>query len=118
MFHKPADIIPFAEIIKNVCDTTGESPQRILTRTRKREVVFTRQLICFYAKFYSGISHKQIATGLGYKDHTTSVHGIQNIKDLIDSGDEYITGVVARINKQLKVNNDRPPTSRTPDGNR
>lgn len=103
MFHKPSALIPFDEIMQIICNQTGEPKQNILNRTRRREVVIARQLICFYAKIYSGMSHKTIAQSLGYKDHTTSIHSIQCIKDLIDSGNEVITGLVARINQQLNI---------------
>lgn len=116
MFLKPAKILPFDDIIKLVCDTTGEPYDKILKRGRKTEVVVTRQLICFYAKQYCGLSHKRIANGLGYDDHTTSIHSIQNIKDLIESGDSYVTSLVSKINQQLTLLNDRPSTTRTPDG--
>lgn len=103
MFVRPTKVYPFEDIIKLVCDATGEPYEKIIKRGRKHEVVITRQLICFYAKHYCSMGHKVIAEGLGYDNHTTSVHSIQTIKDLLESGDGYVTGLVTKINQQIKA---------------
>lgn len=101
MLYKPTKLIPFEDIIDIICAITGISEDVILQRNRQRDIVITRQLICFYGKYYSNISHPRIASRIGYTNHTTSIHSIDSIKDLIHSGDPYVTSLVSKINQQL-----------------
>jgi len=59
-------------------------------KTRKREIVFARQLIMFFLKKYTKMSLKSVGQefrGEGFKkgkDHTTVIYAIQQIKNLCD----------------------------------
>jgi len=55
---------------------------------RKKELVLTRQLFCYFCKEWSVLP---TLTSIGNeinRDHTTVMHAIQQIKNLIDSKDE------------------------------
>jgi chromosomal replication initiator protein len=55
---------------------------------RKKELVLMRQLFCYFCKEWSILP---TLTSIGNeinRDHTTVIHSIQQIKDLIDSKDE------------------------------
>lgn len=104
MFYKKQnDLIPYENVIEAVCIARGLTYEQITRRTRKQEVVKARQLICFYANYYSNKTHACIADDLGYKDHTTSISGSKKIKDLIETGDSDIIKMVSQINKQLNI---------------
>lgn len=103
MFHNPKKAIPFEAIVEAVCNVSDITNEEVLKRCRKREIVTARQLICFYAKRYSRMSHKKISERLGYLDHTTSVNGIKVIKNLIDTNNEDVTDAVTQINELLNV---------------
>lgn len=104
MFYKKQnDLIPYENVVEAVCNVSGKTYDEVLKRTRKQEIVKARQLICFYANYYSNASHLSIAHSLGYKDHTTSVTGSKKIKDLIDTGDPMVIKMVSQINKQLNI---------------
>lgn len=58
------------------------------SKFRKKELVLTRQLFCYFCKEWSILP---TLTSIGNeinRDHTTVMHSIQQIKDLIDSKDE------------------------------
>lgn len=104
MFYKKQhDVIPYEKVAEAVCMVSGKTYFEILEHTRKQEIVKARQLICFYANYYSNISHVMLAQELGYRDHTTSVTGSKRIKDLIESGDPLVIRLVSQINQQLKI---------------
>jgi chromosomal replication initiation ATPase DnaA len=103
MFYKKQDLIPFDNVVRAVCIATSKTYDQVLMHTRKQEIVVARQLICFYANYYSNISHVSLANKLGYKDHTTSVSGSKKIKDLIETGDPLVIKMVSIINKQLNI---------------
>jgi chromosomal replication initiation ATPase DnaA len=104
MFYKKQnDLIPYETVVNAVCAVTGKTHNEVLKSTRKQEIVKARQLICFYANYYSNATHVFIAHSLGYKDHTTSVTGSRKIKDLIETGDPMVIKMVSQINKQLNI---------------
>lgn len=95
--------ISFKKIIAAVCEVTNVSYELAITRTRKREVVAARQLIFFYAKQYSNMSHRTIAEQMGHRDHTASIHSIRTINDLIDANDSAICEAIEKIDQHLKL---------------
>lgn len=104
MFYKKQnDVIPYEKVADAVCMVSGKTYYEVLEPTRKQEIVKARQLICFYANYYSNTSHVMLAKELGYRDHTTSVTGSKKIKDLIESGDPAVIKMVSQINKQLNI---------------
>lgn len=90
-----------------VCTHYGLDPATILlSKSRKREMVFARQLIMYFMKKYTGMSLKSIGrefagTSTGNKkDHTTVIHSIQTVKNLMDT-DQYILQQVNQIDLKL-----------------
>lgn len=104
MFHNPKKAVPFEMVFNVICEVTKMPVGDVTMRCRKREYVIARQLICFYARHYSLMHFQPIADRLGYSDHTTAINGVNVIKSLLETNDEYVLNAVARINKQLNVN--------------
>lgn len=102
VMQQPAVTVTFEQIEEVVCDVLKVSQFNVYKRSRKRELVTARQLICYYAKIYCDMSLKSIGKKVGGKDHTTVIHSIRRIKELLDSGDEIIYYDLERINKRLK----------------
>ena len=101
-FVAPDRKMPAEQIIDLVCAETGVAYSLVLNKTRKREVVITRQLIAFYCKGCCGLSLKSIGELIGGKDHTTVIHSVNTIQDLLDSNDKPVSILAARINKRLE----------------
>jgi chromosomal replication initiation ATPase DnaA len=104
MFYmKKNDLIPYESVVDAVCMVMGLTYFEVIEQTRKQEIVKARQLICFYANYYSNKTHLSIARDLGYSDHRTSVTGSRKVKDLIETGDPAVIKWVSQINKQLNI---------------
>lgn len=68
-------------------------------RTRRREIVYPRQIIMFLTREHTNYSHMRV--GMKYnKDHTTVIHSIQTIKDLIQT-DPKTAGIIQEIEEKL-----------------
>lgn len=101
-FVAPDSKVPAEHIIEIVCEETGIEYAALLKKNRRREVVIARQLIAFYCKGCTGLSLKSIGELLGGRDHTTVIHAVNTIKDLLASKNIAVCLPVARINRRLE----------------
>ena len=69
----------------------------LASKIRKRKIVLARQVFCRYARHYTGLTLFEIANFIGNRDHTTIIHSLNSIQNLIDTQDEdameFIKGV-------------------------
>ena len=83
------------EIIqKMVCDYFDISYDKLLQKTRKREIVQARQITMFLAKAFTKNSLKTIGEHFGGRDHTTVIHSCQTVKDLMDTDNSFRENVI------------------------
>jgi chromosomal replication initiator protein len=75
---------------------------RILSRSRARDVVVARQLSMFLSKKMTKETYKHIGTCFGGKDHTTVMYAIKTIKNLLDTDDEFHSEVQA-LEKRIEM---------------
>jgi chromosomal replication initiator protein len=68
-----------------VCDFFDVPYDKLLEKTRKREVVQARQITMYLAKMFTKNSLKTIGEHFGGRDHTTVIHSFQTVKDLMDT---------------------------------
>jgi hypothetical protein len=76
------------EVIKDIiCRGENISPEIVEQawnlKKRKRELVFTRQLIFYFIREHSKLSLNNIGALL-HKDHATVMHAIKTIKNLVE----------------------------------
>ena len=96
--------ITIASIQKLVCDYFDVPYEKLLQKTRKREVVQARQISMFLAKIFTKNSLKTIGEHFGGRDHTTVIHSCQTVKDLMDTDALFRDGVTELQQKvQLSV---------------
>ena len=76
-------------IQKLVCDFYNVSYERLLTKTRKREVVLARQITMYFAKKFTKQSLKTIGDHFGGFDHTTVIHSCQTVENLMETDTDY-----------------------------
>ncbi len=88
-------------IQKVICDYTGQSLELVQSRSRKREIVQTRQLIMYFCKKLTSSSLAIIGAKCGNKDHATVLHAYRTIESLLSS-DKHIQHVVADLEKRFK----------------
>ncbi len=72
-------------IQKMVCEYFDVPYEKLLQKTRKREIVQARQITMFLAKSFTKNSLKTIGEHFGGRDHTTVIHSCQTVKDLMDT---------------------------------
>jgi chromosomal replication initiator protein len=72
-------------IQKMVCEYFDVPYNRVLQKTRKREIVQARQITMYLSKAFTKNSLKTIGEHFGGRDHTTVIHSCQTVKDLMDT---------------------------------
>ena len=76
------------KIIQSICNYFHIEPQKVLSRTRKREILIVRQLIqymmkwCVDKKLIPPMSLAKIGEVTGGYDHATVLHSIRTINNL------------------------------------
>ena len=68
-----------------VCEYFDVPYDKLLQKTRKREIVQARQITMYLAKAFTKNSLKTIGEHFGGRDHTTVIHTCQTVKDLMDT---------------------------------
>lgn len=81
-------------IQKMVCEYYNVPYDKLLQKTRKREIVQARQITMFLAKAFTKNSLKTIGEHFGGRDHTTVIHSCQTVKDLMDTDGSFRDSVI------------------------
>ncbi len=86
-------------IQKLVCDYYHVPYEKLLTKTRKREVVLARQITMYFAKKFTKQSLKTIGDHFGGFDHTTVIHSCQTVENLMETDTEYKENLMELLQK-------------------
>jgi chromosomal replication initiator protein len=81
-------------IQKMVCEFFDLPYDRLLQKTRKREIVQARQITMYLSKIFTKNSLKTIGEHFGGRDHTTVIHSCQTVKDLMDTDNMFRESVM------------------------
>jgi chromosomal replication initiator protein len=81
--------ITIDEIKKTVCDFFELTHEKLLSKSRKREIVLNRQIAMYLSKNYTKYSCTQIGEQIGQKDHTTVLHACKTVQNLIDTDKSF-----------------------------
>lgn len=90
-------------LLREISDERMVDFEEAKSPCRKRELVVTRQIYCYLAKRHTKHSLKTIGENMGNRDHTTVMHSIQTITDLMETDDE-IQEEVHRIENKIIYN--------------
>jgi hypothetical protein len=96
-------MINFPEIQQMICIGEGILPQQLQDKSRKREIVFPRQLVIFFLKKYTKQSWSQIGKYYG-KDHATAMYSVETINNFIDTN-KKIAAKVSLYDLKIKLLN-------------
>jgi len=88
-------------------------PVQVMTsKKRDREIIRARYLAIYIMRKFTKASLKAIGQKFGKRDHTTIIHAMQEVKNQLDTYDEYayrfITEFEAYISKFYAVQNPNP----------
>lgn len=88
-------------IVTDVCEVSWDN---ITGNSRKGLLVLPRHLYCYFAREYQKKTLIQIAQLLG-RDHTSVMHSISHVKNMVANSDElymiYFSEIEKRINQHL-----------------
>ena len=72
-------------IQKTVSEYFNVSSDDLKAKTRKKEIVIARQLAMYFSKDYTNHSLKSIGSHFGGRDHSTVIHALQSVSDMLDT---------------------------------
>ena len=76
-------------ILDIVCRHFGVQKEEIASASRKRHRVLPRHIVCKLLKDYTRLSLKDIGWFMGGRDHSTIIHSIRAIENLIFTDKEF-----------------------------
>jgi chromosomal replication initiator protein len=89
--------ISIESIQELVCDYFNIPTNKVKDKTRKQEIVEARQIAMFLAKKFTESSLKTIGLHFGGRDHSTVIHAVRTIENLLENNPKY-----DRILKELE----------------
>lgn len=91
----------FSEILRIVCGYYCVRQIDVKSARRSMQLMRPRQVACWMAKQYTGMSLPQIGKHLGNRDHTTILHAVRKI-DLLRETDERLMDDLSILNLRVR----------------
>lgn len=91
-------------IQRTVSDYFNVETDALKAKTRKKEIVIARQVAMYFSKDYTNHSLKSIGYHFGGRDHSTVIHAVQSVNDMLDT-DAKFRYSVDELKKKLKIRN-------------
>ncbi len=98
--NREIDILFIQEIVSKFFHISIEEMK---DKVRKKEIVIARQVAMYFSKDYTNNSLKSIGNHFGGRDHSTVIHAVQSVNDMIDT-DKIFKKSIGEINKRLSSN--------------
>ncbi|MEM1407760.1 MAG: chromosomal replication initiator protein DnaA [Bacteroidota bacterium] len=89
-------------IQKTVAEYFKVEVDSLKDKIRKKEIVIARQVAMYFSKEYTNHSLKSIGYHFGGRDHSTVIHAVQSVNDMIDTNAGFKTSV-EELKKKLKM---------------
>jgi len=89
-------------IQKTVSDYFHVNQDDLKAKTRKKEIVIARQVAMYFSKDYTNHSLKSIGYHFGGRDHSTVIHALQSVNDMMDTDSKFRYSV-DELKKKLKM---------------
>lgn len=80
-------------IQKTVSEYFNVNSDDLKAKTRKKEIVIARQLAMYFSKDFTNHSLKSIGHHFGGRDHSTVIHALQSVSDMLDTDARFRTSV-------------------------
>ena len=71
-------------------------------KARNKEIVIARQVAMYFSKDFTNNSLKSIGFHFGGRDHSTVIHAVQSVNDMIDT-DNIFRKNIEEINRRISV---------------
>ena len=89
-------------IQKCIAEHFDVTVHEIKDKTRKKEIVIARQTAMYFAKEYTNLSLKTIGYHFGNRDHSTVIHAITSVNDMMET-DKKFKVTIQELQKKLKI---------------
>lgn len=89
-------------IQKTVSEYYGIALDDLKAKTRKKEIVVARQVAMYFSKEFTNHSLKSIGYHFGGRDHSTVIHAVQTVNDLMET-DSSFRNAVNELKKKFKM---------------
>jgi chromosomal replication initiator protein len=77
---KPKRMVSVQDLVRVVAEFYGLSPENLIDKTRRKEVVKPRQIAMYILREDFNISFPTIGEKMGGRDHTTVIHSCERVK--------------------------------------
>ena len=102
MVGRRAHITP-SQVIETISKYYNISLQELVSASRNKELVLPRQVAMYLIRQETDASLPEIGGLLGGRDHTTVIHGIERVKERLESEDQLRRDVMS-VREQLYLN--------------
>ena len=106
MFKDRSDIVPTPDvIIDEVCKFYNIEPSILRGQGRAKDISMARQIAMYLIRSMTNLSLKDIGDEFGGRDHTTVLHSIDRVEDMIKNDlekSEIIKDITANINARYE----------------
>lgn len=99
---KPKKHLALEEVVKIIAGFYTMDPAKVYEKTRKKEIVYVRQMVMYILREYFNISYPAIGKEIGGRDHTTVIHSYEKMKEYIKD-DPNVTQEIEQIRAILDV---------------
>lgn len=89
LIHEMPAEVNVTQIQKTVGEYFGVSVESMSASTRKREIVVARQVAMYFTKELTESSLKTIGTHFGGRDHSTVIHALKAVSELVESKPKF-----------------------------
>lgn len=89
-------------IQKSVGEYFQVSVEDLKAKTRKKEIVIARQVSMYLCKEYTNHSLKSIGYHFGGRDHSTVIHAVQSVSDMMDL-DSKFNDNIEELKKKMRM---------------
>ncbi|NQT26300.1 chromosomal replication initiator protein DnaA [candidate division KSB1 bacterium] len=96
--------ISIEDIQRVVCEYFNIPDDLLRGKSRKKEIAFSRQVAMYLSKQMTHYSLKSIGLHFGGRDHTTVIHAIRTIDNLVsEKKDIRVQDIVESVKKKIEV---------------
>ena len=89
-------------ILDVVSEHFSMNPEDIKGKKRDKDIVLPRHIVMFLSRSMTDVPYKNIGMMLGKRDHTTVIHGINRIMEMIEvENDESLINTIDIIKKKI-----------------
>lgn len=89
-------------IQKTVSEYYGIALDDLKAKTRKKEIVTARQVAMYFCKEFTNHSLKSIGYHFGGRDHSTVIHAVQTVNDIMETDTSFRNSVL-ELKKKFKM---------------